>query len=379
MAMSLTRRAFCGSLAIGGLLAAAPAGAGVPVRVTDMTGRTVSLPTLPKRIILLEARDIVSMALLHPDPGSVVVGWAATARIDSGLLREQYEKGHRIQVVGKLSPDTVSIEGLAALSPDLVVATSYMTPSGSSDLLLRTLDNLGIPVIFSDTSSNFPDSKAAGSGPITDMHNQMRMWGEVLGVPEKAHAFTEFFDSHLEAVSSCVAGVPPITTYLEVQSTIDDCCWAAGNDVWGKLLERAGGRNLPAVTAPWYQQLQLEYLLSTPHEVYIASGGGWASGNRPAIGPGLDPTAGRKGLERLTERTGFGQLSSVRHKRVHGIWTGLIAVPAFNILFIEIVARWLHPGPCASIDPDATLTEINERFLQKPLDGPLWISIEEHQ
>lgn len=58
---------------------------------------------------------------------------------------------------------------------------------------------------------------------------------------------------------------------------------------------------MPDVTAPWFQKLQLEYLLSTPNDVYIASGGGWDAGGRPAIGPGLDSAKGREGLRRLTE------------------------------------------------------------------------------
>ncbi|SFU23432.1 hypothetical protein SAMN05518861_1722, partial [Mesorhizobium sp. YR577] len=66
----------------------------------------------------------------------------------------------------------------------------------------------------------------------------------------------------------------------------------------------------------------------------------------------------------------------VRSKRVHGIWTGLIAVPPLNILFIELAAKWLHPERCEDIDPSATLAEINERFLGTPIEGPLWASLE---
>ena len=104
-AMSLTRRAFCGSLAIGGLLAAAPAGAEAPVQVTDMTGRTVNLPTLPKRIILLEARDIVSMALLHHRSG---IGCRRLGgnrphrqRTFAGTVREGAQNPGRRQVVAR--------------------------------------------------------------------------------------------------------------------------------------------------------------------------------------------------------------------------------------------------------------------------------------
>jgi len=373
--VSIYRRSVCRALLLGGLATIFPAGATAPLTVTDMAGRTVTLPAPPQRIVLLEARDIVSMAMLHPDPASRVVGWAAADRIDSALLQSRFADQGRIKVVGKQTPDTISLEALISLSPDLVVTNLYMTPQGSDDPLVAQLARAGIPVIFSDVSSNGVAGTARGA--IANMHSTMRMWGEVLGAAPQAAALSQFVDEHLDRVRSRLAGAAPVTTYLELQSTVDDCCWAAGNGVWGELLALAGGRMLPAVTAPWFQKLQIEYLLATPHEVYIASGGGWAVGGRPAIGPGLDAASGRAGLARLTERTGFTGLSSVRQQRVHGIWTGLIAVPPLNMLFIELAAKWLHPARCLDIDPAATLADINARFAGVPIPGPLWVSLKE--
>ncbi|WLS04948.1 hypothetical protein [Shinella oryzae] len=79
-----------------------------------------------------------------------------------------------------------------------------------------------------------------------------------------------------------MSGAKPVTTYLEVQSTVKDCCWAAGRKNWGELLALAGGQLLSGVSAPWFEKLSLEYLLATPHEVYIASG---AAGLLAAVRP----------------------------------------------------------------------------------------------
>ncbi|HEV2502609.1 MAG TPA: ABC transporter substrate-binding protein [Mesorhizobium sp.] len=373
MVSVIDRRMFCGGLLLGGLAAALPARASEPLIVTDMAGRKVRLPATPRRIILLEARDIVSMSLLHPDPAALVVGWAAVDRIDSDVVRDGIERKRQIPVVGKQTPDTISFEGLISLTPDLVVANLYMAPQGDKDLLVERLESAGVPVIFSDLSSNASSERARGV--VADFHEQMRMWGEVLGAADKAASYTAFVDAHLTRVVSCVAGAAPVTTYLEVQSTVDDCCWAAGSKVWGELLELAGGRTLPGVTAPWFQKLDLEYLVSTPSDVYIASGGGWSAGGRPSIGPGFTAAQGKEGLQRLIARTGFDQLSSVRNGRVHGIWSGLISIPPFNILFVEQAAKWLLPERCSDIDPAATLAEINQRFLSTPIRGPLWASL----
>ncbi|CAM5477540.1 hypothetical protein MAUB1S_08010 [Mycolicibacterium aubagnense] len=373
MVSAIDRRIFCGGLLLGGLAAILPARAAEPLVITDMAGRKVRLPATPRRIVLLEARDIVSMSLLHPDPAALVAGWAAADRIDSDIVKDEFERKRQIPVVGKQTPDTISLEGLISLSPDLVVANLYMAPQGGKDLLVERLESAGVPVIFSDLSSNASDDDTKGA--VGDFRDHMRMWGEVLGARDKAAEYIAFFDDHLKRVTACVAGAAPVTTYLEVQSTVDDCCWAAGNRVWGELLGLAGGRTLPGVTAPWFQKLGLEYLVSTPSDVYIASGGGWSAGGRPSIGPGFTAAQGKKGLQRLTERTGFDQLSSVRNGRVHGIWTGLMSIPPFNILFVEQAAKWLHPELCRDLDPAATLAEINERFLSTPIEGPLWASL----
>jgi iron complex transport system substrate-binding protein len=354
-----------------------PSVAAGPLHVADMTGRRVTLAAPPRRIVLLEAHDILTMALLHPDPAALLVGWAAVDRFDSDTLLDSLSGGREIKVVGLQTPDTVSIEGLVSLSPDLVVTSSWMAPEGEDDPLVQKLESFGIPIIFSDVSSNAYPGASGRHGVIEQFRDHMRMWGEVLGASDTADAYKSFVGSRLARIADRLSGVSPAVTYLEVQSSTSSCCWAAGDKIWGELLTLAGGRTLPGVTAPWFQQLSLEYLLSVPHDAYIATGGSWEAGDRPAIGPGLDPVEGRKGLDRMIARTGFSELTSVTKGRVYGIWTGLITMPPLNILFVERVAKWLHPDRCADIDPAATLTEINDRFSTRPIEGPLWVSLKD--
>ncbi len=340
-----------------------------------MAGRQVSLPGAPKRIILLEAHDLLTMSLLHPDPASIVVGWAAIDRIDSPALIKSLSNGHQITVVGKQTPDSVSLEQLISLAPDLVVTTAFMSPQGGADPIVSRLNDLKIPVVYSDISSNaLTDSQ--NTDPVTLVKAYMRMWGKILGVPQKAEAFLSVVEDGLASVTTRVSKAPRVTTYLEVQSTPDDCCWAAGRKVWGELLALAGGQPLPGVKAPYFEKLSLEYVLTTPHDVYIASGGGWAAGNRPAIGPGLDREAARESLEKLVEsRSGFAQLPSAVNKRVYGIWTGLISKLPLNVLFVVLTAKWLHPELCSDLQPEANLTKINTEFAAFPIEDPLWVSL----
>ncbi|MCY1666707.1 ABC transporter substrate-binding protein [Rhizobium sp. SL86] len=372
-----TRRQFCASVAATGLMAGiAPAAlTGKPLTIIDMAGREVRLPGRPKRIVLLEGHDLLTMSLLHPDPASLIIGWAAVDRIDSASLQTGLLKGHKVPVVGKLTPDTLSLEALIGLMPDLVVTTAFMTPQADMDSLVDRLIAADIPVIYSDASSNAAGAEPT-SDPVSTLKASMRMWGQLLDASEKAEAYIAFFQQALSDIGRRLAGAKPVTIYLEVQSTLDDCCWAAGRKIWGELLSLAGGQPLPGVTAPWFEKLSPEYLIATPHDVYIATGGGWASGGRPSIGPGIDPNLSRASLQRLVDgRPSFAHLPSVRNGRVHGIWTGLITNLPLNILFVAQAARWLHPDRSADLDPAALLETINRDFAAVRIEAPLWASI----
>jgi iron complex transport system substrate-binding protein len=372
--MRIDRRTFCGAM-IAACFSGQTAAVAAEPPLVDMAGRTVSLTARPKRIVLLEARDLLTMSMLHPDPASLVVGWAALDRIDSDALQKRLTNGHELAVVAKQTPDTISLEGVISLSPDLVVSNMIMTPQGNDDPLVQQLSRFGIPVAFSDASSNSPDVTTA-TNPTAELPKSMQFWGRLLDREEKAESFIAFFENQLAQLDARLANITPVATYLEVQSTLDDCCWAAGNRIWGELLARAGGRPLAGVTAPWFQKLSLEAVLSTRQEVYIATGGGWQSGGRPAIGPGIDAVLGQDGLKRvIASRPGFDQLASVRDHRAHGIWSGLITNLPLNILFVAVAAKWLHPDRFADFDPTVILTAINTGFAAFPIDGPLWVSV----
>ncbi|WBV41574.1 ABC transporter substrate-binding protein [Pseudoroseomonas cervicalis] len=370
-----SRRHLAALLAAPFLAAAAPPGG---LRVTDMLGRDVLLPRQPRRIILLDARDIVAMALLHPDPASLVAGWAGPELLDSDLLRRSYGAppgGGSIPVVGGVSPESRSPEAILALAPDLVVATAQAEPDLAGSQLLRQLAAAGIPAVFSSADANRPDATGAAEDPAGSLVRLMALWGTLLGREAEAEAFTAFVRQRLGTVSARLASVAPCPTYLEVQSTYDECCWAAGGRIWGALLALAGGRVPAAAGGRWFAKLSPEQLIAEAPEAYIATGGAYAPGLRPAIGPGLDPQAARAGLRRLAARPGLALLPAIRDGRVHGIWSGLVAIRPLNLLFVEAAARWLHPALFHDLDPGETLRLINTRFLARPLPGPLWVSL----
>lgn len=363
------RQLLCGAVAGLGL-PALPAAAVQPVEVTDMLGRSLTLPAPPQRIVLMDARDAVTLALLDPEPMRRIAGWAAPEVLDSDVLLAalKAKAGRDIPVVGGLAPGSVSVERIVALKPDLVVTTAN-AESGNGGTA-EQLAAFGLPVLFSDSASS-----GAGRTGSDDLAALLRMWGRLLGREQQADDLLTFLTGRFAAVAACIAGLPARKVYLEVQSTYDDCCWAAGRHVWGDLLALAGGRSPDAVTAPWFQKLHVEQLIAEQPDVYVAAGGAFAKGTRPPIAPGLPQEAAQAGLVPLTERPGMDLLTAVRDRRVYGVWTGLVAIRPLNILLVERMAAWLHPERCGAIRPEQTLGDLNRHFLSIPVEMPLWVRL----
>ncbi|WP_428929485.1 ABC transporter substrate-binding protein [Marinibacterium sp. SX1] len=335
------------------------------VETQDVLGRPVVLDDRPQRIVLLDAPDVIAMSALLPDPLARVVGWAGAPRLDFGPPSPL--KPADMPEVGKLSPDTLSAEAILGLAPDLVVASAYMLPPGVPSPLMDHLAAAGIPVAWTSGHD-------AALPPETSLSLSMAFWGAVLGQEARAAEIAGFGLSRFAAVRACAEGPRP-RCYMEIMSTYDECCWAAGQAFWGPLIDMAGG-TLLAGGDGWGGQLSPESLAALQPQVYVATGGSHAPQLQPAIGPGLDPVQGRAGLARLAARPALRETPAVRSGRVHGIWSGLITSPLLVPILAECLGTWLRPGPCAELSPQATLDRLNT-YLSHPLNGPLWLSPDE--
>ncbi|TNJ43299.1 ABC transporter substrate-binding protein [Phaeobacter sp. B1627] len=358
----VSRRRF---LAHGAALLCAPSLARAGGReVVDVLGNVVRLKAAPQRILLLDASDYYMMAALLPDPGGRIVGWASAARLDLGAQAERL--GAVFPEVGGISPDTVSVEAILGLEPDLVVTSAYMSPQTAT--LAQHLENAGIPVAW---SGDYGQSM----GPQEKLQRSLGFWGELLDQQARAGELRDQSMARFDALTAAPAPGPLPRVYMEIMTTYDSCCWAAGRAFWGDLFQLAGG-DLLAGSDGWGAQLSPEGLLGLNPEVYIATGGNFAPGLQPAIGPGLDPEQGRSGLRKAADRQGLRNSDAVVQGRIHGIWSGLISSPLFGPLLAECLAKWLHPEHFRELDPVMTLAALN-RYFPAPLPGPLWASLGE--
>lgn len=357
--------------ALGIWLAVAPAAA-EPVQVTDITGRTITLPQPAKRIILAEGRQIVGLSLLHPDPVSLVAGWLGDFRRNDSesyaLYRAKFPAIDDVPVLGMSNDGSFSVEKAIAIKPDLAVLGTSFAPGGRGSDVARQLEAAGIPVVFTDFFIN----------PFENTIASMRVLGRVTGRDQQAENYIAFYEAHMKRIAARVAasGEKRPTILFETHASTTDCCHALGAGNIGRFIAFAGGDSISAAVSKGpTAQLGLEYVIAQNPEVYVGTGGAHlkAAGGL-VIGPGFDAGTIQQRLATVVARPGFAELRAIKAKRVHGLFHNIMSTP-LNLLAAEALARWLHPQAMNDIDPDATMAEINARFLAVPMSGIYWTDL----
>jgi iron complex transport system substrate-binding protein len=353
-------------------LVSIPARAEWPVTVTDAAGRQVTVPHQPRAVLLGAGINLVALALLDPDPVSLLAGWADdTRRYDPGLYAAflaRFPQLAEVPVVGGGTDESFSLEKALTVGADLGIFGAWQAETEQGRLILDRLSAAGVPAVVVDFNHR----------PLANTAPGMRLLGRVLGREDRANAFADFWEARLDRIRRRMAAHPEPgpTVLMHAYPLPDDCCWAIGATGLGELMSLVGGRNIAADRFPDAGVLSLEYVIGRDPQVYIATGLPQADGVPGlVVGPGVPAETARRSLAAVLAAPGLSGLAAARDGRVHGLWNFFNAVP-LNIVAVEAVARWVRPEIFGDLDPGATLAEISSRFSALPFDGALWVSLD---
>ena len=277
------------------LAASAPVGAAV--QVTDGTGRTLTLPALPRRIVSLV-----------PGVTEMLYAIGAEDRLVGRTDFCDYPPAARSKpsVGGTVSP---SLEVLVTLKPDLVVATS----AGNSDETRRQLERLRVPLYLVDPHG------------LSDVFRTMTRLGALTEREGRAADVVAGLERRVRAVAVRVAALPrPRVLYV---------VWPEPLIVPGRgaavteLIELAGGESVSADGPEGYPRYSVEAAVARGPEVIILA----------RHGAGTAPYA-REKWER------FADLPAIRAGRLHAVDGDLFHRFGPRVVdALEILARLLHP------------------------------------
>ncbi len=302
----MLRRGFLAAAALLLLRPARPARAARPWprALEDGLGRRVEIAAPPRRIVSIFASNAEMLAALGL--ADRIVGIEAYTRFPP-------EVAGKPVVGGRLG---FSAEAIACLDPDLVV----MTPARqAAHALGEPLARLGIPMLVV-THRDLPQ-----------VFGNIALLGRATGEEDAADALLGGLRGRLDAVATCIAGLPPPRVFLETGATGRGAFGTArpGSYTHDILLRAGGTPALDEMHPSGPAQVSAEAILRADPEVYLLAG-------RP------DQAAEVPG------RPGFAGIAAARAGRVHPVPRAELLIPGPRVVAgVERLARLLHPAAFA--------------------------------
>ncbi len=371
------RRWLSGALFL--LAATAQAQPAATTTVTDLAGRSVRVPAKVERILLGEGRLLPLLAVFdRDDPARRLVAMMGEfEKLDApgyAQWTRRFPQIDKVPRVGRTSSGSFSDEQAITLKPQLAILglAGGHGPSERDRETLARLEAAGTAVVFIDLRHD----------PLVNTPRSMLLLGEVLGRKAEAEAFVTYWRAQLAVVTDRLAKARPEapTVFLENRVGLSDGCCDTMVGLVGKLLDAAGSRNVAKDLIPGeFGTLNPEFLIARQPRFYIGTGIGALATQqqmplRVVLGADATPEAAQASLARAVQRRGIAQLQAVKEGRAYAMWHHFYNSP-FNVVAVQVFAKWLHPELFADLDPRATLQTMYERFQPIPLEGVYWTAL----
>lgn len=338
-----------------------------PLTLTDTSGQSLTIKQEPKRIVVQDGRDILTLALLdRADPFARLVAWNNLLKKSDGetwkILRNKWPEANGIIDMGFSDKGEVNLESVIAKQPDLMLAQLRSKPSLSQTGVLDKLKALNIPVLFIDTMLK----------PVENTPKSITLLGETLNRESEAKQYTDFYQQHYQNILDKTKAVEPKPlVFIEAKAGLnglESCCFTHSHVGWGGMIEAVGARNLGSALLPGATgDVSLEKVISMKPDAYIVSGSQWATKTNAAVpfGYGVTQQQVDDAFNRMKQRPGFAQVTAVKEGRFYGIYHNFYNHP-YNIVGLEYLAKFIYPNQFKELDPAKTYSEILSRFTEVP-------------
>jgi len=214
--------------------------------------------------------------------------------------------------VGGFTADTLSLEAIINLSPDLVLAgdAGQLAP-------LEALKPLGIPVLL------FAPER------LQEVYADIEQLGAMTGHEAEAATALATMRQRIERVVAAVADIPSEQRLRVFWEVFDEPLMTAGPTTFiGQLIELAGAQNIFADANEGYPQVSTEAIIERNPDVII----------------GPDYHADKLTPELIAQRPGWDQLAAVKNERIHLLNADIVSRPGPRLAdALEELARILYP------------------------------------
>lgn len=269
----------------------------------DARGITISLPAKARRVVSLS--PAITEILFAAGAGPAVVGVTTYCNFPA--------EAQPLPKIGGFSPNTVSVEAIVALKPDLVVG--------------ELLAHGQLAAEFERSGVRF------AALPQTDFESvfqAIELLGRVAGDGPKAMALVASLRARMDVIKVKTASVPSGKRPVVFWETWDEPLMSVGpKSFTGQIIEAAGGRNCFHDSQADWPVVSFEAVLARDPDFIMAA---------DSHGAALTP-------ERLARRPGWSALKAVRSGHVVLLDGDIVSRPGPRLVdALERMAAVLYPA-----------------------------------
>lgn len=345
-------------------LMAMTASAFADITVTDVKGRTVTVPKVPQRVVLsFYYEDYLAIA----GPGALdkVVAlslspWKDWRPNQFAAYEKALPKLASIPDIDSTEDNTFSIEKVIAAKPDLLILAAW-----SYDALgegTKQLEAAGIPIVTLDYNAQTVEKHVASTLAL----------GKLMGTQDRAEKLAKNYKDAMADVQARIqkAGPTDKKVYVELaQKGPDEVGNSYGDTMWGALVDRLGGHNIAKGQIGNWGPLSPEYVLAQKPDLIFLGGSEWL--NKPQsvqVGFGADPAVTRQRMKAYLARPGWSDLPAVKEGGVHAIYHGG-ARTLSDYVYAQYIAKQLYPDAFKNVDPAKNIADYYNNWLPIKADG----------
>ncbi len=334
------------------------------ITVTDVKGRTVTVPDVPERVVLgFYYEDYLAIA--GPEALDKVVAlslstWKDWRPNQFALYEKALPKLSSIPDIGNTEDNTFSIEKVVAAKPDLLILAAW-----SYDALgegVKQIEAAGIPIVVLDYNAQTVEKHVASTLAL----------GKLMGRQDRAEQLAKDYEAAMADIDARIKAAGPTDkkVYVELaQKGAAEVGNSYGDTMWGALVEKLGGKNIAKGQVGNWGPLSPEYVLAEKPDLIFLAGSEWV--NRPQsvqVGFGADPALTRERMKPYVERAGWSELPAVKNGQVHAIYHGG-ARTLSDFVYAQYIAKQLYPDAFKDVDPAKNIADYYAKWLPIKADG----------
>jgi ABC-type Fe3+-hydroxamate transport system substrate-binding protein len=334
------------------------------ITVTDVKGRTVTVPDVPQRVVLgFYYEDYLAIA--GPDALDKVVAlslstWKDWRPNQFALYENALPKLSSIPDIGNTEDNTFSIEKVVAAKPDLLILAAW-----SYDALgegVKQIEAAGIPIVVLDYNAQTVEKHVASTLAL----------GKLMGTEDRAEQLAKDYEAAMADIDARIKAAGPTDkkVYVELaQKGAAEVGNSYGDTMWGALVEKLGGKNIAKGQVGNWGPLSPEYVLAEKPDLIFLAGSEWV--NKPQsvqVGFGADPAVTRERMKPYVERAGWSELPAVKTGQVHAIYHGG-ARTLSDFVYAQYIAKQLYPDAFKDVDPAKNIADYYAKWLPIKAEG----------